>query len=157
MDLASPRYALSPFFPALNQELDDPEQDTALCFDALNELPGPYIKDFLSNIGHEGLNKLLAAYPDKSATALCTFAYCASPDSDPVLFEGRTRGYIVPARGPGNFGWDPIFEVEGTGKTQARLCHHRGSAADLCWHIGSLRWIQRKRMSYHIGTKLCPS
>lgn len=29
-------------------------EDTALCFEALNGLPGPYIKDFLANIGHEG-------------------------------------------------------------------------------------------------------
>lgn len=35
-------------------------EDTALCFEALNGLPGPYIKDFLTNIGHEGT--LLALY-----------------------------------------------------------------------------------------------
>lgn len=92
-------------------------QDTALCFSALDNLPGPYIKDFLQSLGHQGLNNLLAAYSDKSATALCTFGYCASPDSEPILFEGRTAGNIVPARGPSNFGWDPIFEVQGSGKT----------------------------------------
>jgi inosine triphosphate pyrophosphatase len=29
-------------------------EDTALCFKALNGLPGPYIKDFMANLGHEG-------------------------------------------------------------------------------------------------------
>ena len=29
-------------------------EDTALCFEALNGLPGPYIKHFLKGIGHEG-------------------------------------------------------------------------------------------------------
>lgn len=29
-------------------------EDTALCFGALNDLPGPYIKDFLGKLGHEG-------------------------------------------------------------------------------------------------------
>lgn len=29
-------------------------EDTALCFEALGGLPGPYIKDFLDKLGHEG-------------------------------------------------------------------------------------------------------
>ena len=29
-------------------------EDTALCFKALNGLPGPYIKYFLTELGHEG-------------------------------------------------------------------------------------------------------
>lgn len=29
-------------------------EDTALCFDALGGLPGPYIKDFLGTVGHDG-------------------------------------------------------------------------------------------------------
>jgi hypothetical protein len=34
------------------------------------------------------------------------------------IFEGRTEGKIVPARGPSNFGWDPVFEPEeGNGLT----------------------------------------
>ena len=44
-------------------------EDTSLHFNALNGLPGPYIKWFLDKIGHVGLNNLLAAYTDKSAYA----------------------------------------------------------------------------------------
>ena len=29
-------------------------EDTALCFKALNGLPGPYIKYFLKELGHDG-------------------------------------------------------------------------------------------------------
>ncbi|TPX15146.1 uncharacterized protein E0L32_004704 [Thyridium curvatum] len=94
-------------------------EDTCLCFDALNGLPGPYIKWFLGSIGHEGLNNLLAAYPDKSAKAVCTFAYSAGAGQEPLLFRGVTEGKIVPARGPPDFGWDPIFEYEG--KTYAEM------------------------------------
>eukprot|EP00731_Ephydatia_muelleri_P009554 Em0005g140a len=36
-------------------------EDTCLCFNALNGLPGPYIKCFLTKLGHDGLNNLLAA------------------------------------------------------------------------------------------------
>jgi len=88
-------------------------EDTSLCFNALKGLPGPYIKWFMEAIGHEGLNKLLAAYPDKSAQAVCTFAYCEGHGCEPIIFQGRTDGKIVQARGPTRFGWDPIFEYEG--------------------------------------------
>ncbi len=64
-----------------------------------------------------GLNKLLVGFPTTAAWALCTFAYSAGPGQEPVLFEGRTNGRIVPARGGGQFGWDPCFEAEDTGKT----------------------------------------
>ena len=89
------------------------------------------------------------AYEDKTAQAVCTFAYCEGPGFEPLVFEGRvnvslelpnthkpfltcvSKGRIVPARGPTNFGmsakgngiarhtkltsegWDPIFEYEG--------------------------------------------
>ncbi|KAK5989707.1 Inosine triphosphate pyrophosphatase [Cladobotryum mycophilum] len=88
-------------------------EDTSLCFNALNELPGPYIKWFFEKLGCEGLNKLLAAYPDKTAQAVCTFAYCEGPGHEPILFQGRTNGKIVPVRGLAGFGWDPIFEYNG--------------------------------------------
>ncbi|ORY72030.1 putative ham1 family protein [Pseudomassariella vexata] len=88
-------------------------EDTCLCFNALNGLPGPYIKWFMQSIGHEGLNNLLAAYDDKSAQAVCTFAFSKGPGHEPLLFQGKTDGKIVPARGPTFFGWDPIFEYEG--------------------------------------------
>lgn len=70
-------------------------------------------KYFLSSLGHDGLNNLLAAYPDKTAYAVCTFAYCGGPGEEPILFQGRTEGKIVPARGPATFGWDAVFEYEG--------------------------------------------
>lgn len=80
-------------------------EDTSLCYHALKGLPGPYIKWFLDKLGHDGLNKMLAGYEDKSAYAQCIFAYCNGPGSEPVVFVGRTEGKIVPARGPTDFGW----------------------------------------------------
>jgi len=96
-------------------------EDTALCFDALDGLPGPYIKYFMQSIGHEGLNNLLVGFPTKAAWALCTFAYCAGPGQEPVIFEGKTDGNIVPAKGSKVFGWDAVFEPEGTGLTYAEM------------------------------------
>lgn len=39
----------------------------------------------------------------------------------PQIFDGRTPGTIVPARGPPNFGWDPIFQPDGFDQTYAEL------------------------------------
>ncbi|KAK6379858.1 nucleoside triphosphate pyrophosphohydrolase ham1 [Exophiala oligosperma] len=110
-------------------------EDTALEFQALKGLPGPYIKYFLTALGHEGLNNMLAAYEDKTAFAVCTFGYCAGPGQEPILFQGRTKGKVVPARGPPNFGWDPVFEYEGKtyaemDKAEKNLISHRGKALD---------------------------
>ncbi|CAF3165679.1 unnamed protein product [Rotaria socialis] len=87
-------------------------EDTSLCFNALHGLPGPYIKWFLEKLGHDGLNKMLAAYDDKTAYAQCTFAFCAKPSDIPIIFTGRCPGRIVPARGPNTFGWDPVFQPD---------------------------------------------
>ncbi|CAF1574708.1 unnamed protein product, partial [Adineta ricciae] len=87
-------------------------EDTSLCFNALHGLPGPYIKWFLDKLGHDGLNKLLAAYEDKTAYAQCVFSFCAGPSSEPIAFVGRCPGRIVPARGPNNFGWTSIFQPD---------------------------------------------
>jgi inosine triphosphate pyrophosphatase len=103
----------------------------------MNGLPGPYIKDFMKNLGHSGgyptifcgisisdhfwadigLNSMLVGFPNKGATAICTFAYCAGPGAEPVLFVGETEGEIVQARGPTHFGWDAVFQAAGTGQT----------------------------------------
>jgi hypothetical protein len=47
-----------------------------------------YRKWFLTEIGHVGLNNLLAAYTDKGADAICTFAYSAGPGADVEILEG---------------------------------------------------------------------
>jgi len=85
-------------------------EDTSLCFNALGGLPGVYIKWFLKKTGHTGLNNLISAYDDKSAYAQCIFALSTNPEEEPMPFVGQTPGTIVPARGPTDFGWDPIFQ-----------------------------------------------
>ncbi|EPZ33598.1 Inosine triphosphate pyrophosphatase, partial [Rozella allomycis CSF55] len=96
-------------------------EDTSLCFNALNGLPGPYIKWFLSSIGTHGLEKMLTGFQDKTAYALCTFAYCGGSDDEILLFHGRTDGKIVAPRGPSNFGWDPCFMPDGFDLTYAEM------------------------------------
>lgn len=86
----------------------------------------------------------MSRYDDKSAYAQTIFGLCAGPGQVVHTFgatyllsqrfvgplmtgatmlwraDGRTPGKIVPARGPLDFGWDPVFEPdEGGGKTYA--------------------------------------
>jgi len=105
------------------REVDGPVmvEDTSLCFNAMGGLPGPYIKWFLEKLGHEGLNNMLVGFDDKSAYAQCVFAYCKGPGEEPVIFVGRTEGKIVPARGPTDFGWDPVFNPDGFAETYAEM------------------------------------
>ncbi|KAG7351103.1 ribokinase [Nitzschia inconspicua] len=111
-------------------------EDTSLCFNALNGLPGPYIKWFLDQCGHEGLNKMLDGFTDRSAYAQTIVAYTTGTEEEVHVFDGRTKGKIVSPRGSLDFGWDPIFEPdEGEGKTYAEMSKdfknsisHRGRA-----------------------------
>lgn len=96
-------------------------EDTCLGFTAYNNLPGPYIKWFVKEVGLDGLNKMLSAFDDKSASAICTFGYCEGPGKEVKLFQGITKGKIVPSRGPTHFGWDSIFEPDGFSETYAEL------------------------------------
>lgn len=98
-------------------------EDTSLCFNALNGLPGPYIKWFLEKCGHDGLNKMLDGFDDRTAYAQTIVAFSnGGQDEEPRVFDGRTKGKIVAPRGKLDFGWDPIFEPEeGNGMTYAEM------------------------------------
>ncbi|KAH8403137.1 hypothetical protein KR222_005835 [Zaprionus bogoriensis] len=134
-------------------------EDTSLCFNALEGLPGPYIKWFLEKLHPEGLHRLLNGWEDKSARAICTFAFCESSSAEPQIFQGITEGVIVEPRGPRDFGWyveesgkvrrilrfgnilffrDPVFQPKGYDQTYAEIAKaeknkisHRYRALDL--------------------------
>ncbi|XP_076319105.1 inosine triphosphate pyrophosphatase [Tachypleus tridentatus] len=96
-------------------------EDTCLCFNALGGMPGPYVKWFLKNIGPEGLHRLLEGWSDKSAYALCTFAFSEGQGHEVKLFRGKTDGVIVAPRDPRTFGWDPCFQPLGHIQTYAEM------------------------------------
>lgn len=41
-------------------------------------------KWFLKEVGPDGMHKLLVGFEDKSAQAICTFAYCEGPGKEPI-------------------------------------------------------------------------
>eukprot|EP00571_Detonula_confervacea_P004752 CAMPEP_0172313434 /NCGR_PEP_ID=MMETSP1058-20130122/20163_1 /TAXON_ID=83371 /ORGANISM="Detonula confervacea, Strain CCMP 353" /LENGTH=646 /DNA_ID=CAMNT_0013027081 /DNA_START=23 /DNA_END=1959 /DNA_ORIENTATION=- len=97
-------------------------EDTSLCFTALNNMPGVYIKWFLEANGLDGLNDMISFSKDKSGYAQTVVAFCAGPGKEVFTFDGRTQGKIVRPRGSLDFGWDPIFEPdEGNGLTYAEM------------------------------------
>ncbi|OQE23125.1 hypothetical protein PENSTE_c009G10017 [Penicillium steckii] len=117
-------------------------EDSALEFNAMNKLPGPYIKYFLESLGNEGLNKLLYSHTDKTAEAVCTFAFTTGPTIDPIVFQGRLKvclsslyrnsqfhrltiacieGSNRVCKGPTR--WEPVFEHEG--QTLAEMDHEK--------------------------------
>ena len=82
---------------------------------------------------------MLAGFEDKTAYAICTFAYSTgNPDDEIILFPGRTPGKIVEPRGPTDFGWDPCFEPDGFDQTYAEMdkdlknsISHRGKSVEM--------------------------
>ena len=66
----------------------------------------------------------------------CTFAFCPGPGQEVLIFDGRTHGKIVPARGPHDFGWDPVFQVSELGIINRRMVRMVGlSLGPLAVHV----------------------
>lgn len=105
--------------------------DTAFAIPALNGFPGPYAAYVYGTIGNEGISRLMDGRPDLSAWFETAIAYA---DSGGILvFRGRLEGRIVPPRGTGGFGYDPIFETGGRtlaeySLTEKSLMSHRARA-----------------------------
>ena len=47
---------------------------------------------------------LIPGYTDKTGYAQCVFSLCVNPGTDPVTFDGRCPGKIVPPRGSTSVG-----------------------------------------------------
>jgi inosine triphosphate pyrophosphatase len=97
-------------------------EDTYLSFNALNGLPGTFVKFFVeSPNGLENMCRMLDGLGDRSAYAGATYAYYDGVEV--IIFPGRMNGHIADhPRGNGGYGWDQIFEPEGyNGLTRAEL------------------------------------
>ncbi|MBF0287179.1 MAG: RdgB/HAM1 family non-canonical purine NTP pyrophosphatase [SAR324 cluster bacterium] len=87
-------------------------EDVALFFNAWNALPGPLIKWFLRELGVEKLVHALSCFEEKAAKAVCALGYT---DGQAIhIFQGSVKGKIVSPRGDNGFGWDCIFQPEGS-------------------------------------------
>lgn len=117
-------------------------EDTALCMDCINGLPGALVKWFEKSVGNDGLYKLASAIGNDGAEAVSVIGYASKEGVR--FFEGRVRGRITKPVGENNFGWDKIFVPEGHEKTFSQMTldekngiSHRRQALDkLCKFLG---------------------
>lgn len=94
-------------------------EDVSLEFEALNGLPGPFIRFFVEKMSFENICSMVNK-KSRKATAKCVFGYY---DGKIIkLFEGELGGEIaeVPA-GECGYGWDRIFIPNGYTVTRAQL------------------------------------
>lgn len=84
-------------------------EDTSLGFNALNGLPGPFVKFFVdAPDGLESMCRMLDGFEDRSAYGSVIYGYYDG--SDLRFFEGRLNGHIAEhPKGEGGYGWDKIF------------------------------------------------
>ena len=134
------------------QALGEPAiaDDSGLCVDALGGAPGVYSARYggcktdpervallLKNLGDE---------KDREAKFVSCIA-CVFPNGDVLTARGECPGTITAApRGENGFGYDPVFELPGTGKTMAQLTEEEKNAVS---HRGrALKAFQEKLREY---------
>ncbi len=100
-------------------------EDTSLALKAMGGLPGPLTKWFVKpeGLGIEGLANIAIQRGDTRAEAMTWIGlfHVHEKGEDLRYFKGVVPGHIVLPRGDQGFGWDPIFQPEGSEKTFAEM------------------------------------
>ncbi len=93
-------------------------EDTCLFINELGNLPGPFIKFFINELG---LNKICDMINnDRSAKAVSTIGYYDGKNLH--IFQRELAGQIsLSPKGQNGFGWDKIFIINGQKQTNAQL------------------------------------
>src|SRR5579859_7831238 len=119
-------------------------EDTSLRFYALGRLPGPLIKGFLTELGTDGLCRLLDNYTDRSAVAEVLFGLYDGRSFQ--TFSGAVEGAIaLTPRGSRGFGWDAIFVPDSFDKTWAEMTDEEA-------HVSSMRMTALRKLEAYLKT-----
>jgi XTP/dITP diphosphohydrolase len=116
--------------------------DSGISVDALNGMPGVLSVYWAGRARDDAANLRLVLEQtedvpdDRRGAAFVCAAAAATPDGRTVVVEGRMEGTLARApRGPGGFGYDPVFVPEGESRTTAEMSaeekdaiSHRGKA-----------------------------
>ena len=116
--------------------------DSGLCVDALNGMPGILSARWAGRHGDDAANLALvlgqlSEVPDERRSARFTCAAAlALPDGRELVVEESLEGVVIRApRGAGGFGYDPVFVPVGDERTTAEMSaeekdaiSHRGKA-----------------------------
>lgn len=95
-------------------------EDTSLYCTGLGDLPGPLIKWFLKSLTLDQLAELVKSTGNTHAVAVSMFGFLDSR-GDINYFSGKVEGQIVSPRGNNGFGWDAIFQPNGSAITFAEM------------------------------------
>src|SRR5690606_5155888 len=107
-------------------------EETGLELAAMNGFPGPLVRWMLEAGGAEGIARAALAVGDPRARAVCLLA--RTDGREVVLGRGACDGELVlPPRGGGGFGWDPVFRPVGEERTFGELT---AAEKDLVGHRG---------------------
>jgi inosine triphosphate pyrophosphatase len=96
-------------------------EDGANYFDGCGNLPGPFVKFFIEELGGAaGLYKFAQAFGVTRGRVVLGVGLL-DKGRERHFFEGEVHGKIVAPRGASNFGFDPIFQPDGFTKTFAEM------------------------------------
>ncbi len=101
-------------------------EDAGLFIDALGGFPGPYAAYVYKTIHNSGVLKLMEGVKDRTAKFQSVIAFCDENHAcEPLCFHGEVKGEITLAerveQGKSGFGFDPIFQPQGSEKTFAEM------------------------------------
>jgi XTP/dITP diphosphohydrolase len=125
--------------------------DSGICVDALNGMPGIFSARWAGKHGDDtaNLDLLLAQVSDvpdehRGAQFVCAAALAEPGGTRRIVEEGRIEGVLLRERhGEGGFGYDPIFRPDGhdvttaelTAQEKNRISHRRRAFAALAPHL----------------------
>jgi XTP/dITP diphosphohydrolase len=100
-------------------------EDAGLFIEALEGFPGPYAAYVYKTIHNSGILKLMKSLRDRRAKFSSVVAYCDETNREPYCFEGESEGEITTTerkpQGKAVFGYDPIFQPNGSTKSFAEM------------------------------------
>ncbi len=100
-------------------------EDAGLFIDALSRFPGPYAAYVYKTIHNRGILKLMEKEQNRNATFQSVIAFCDDQNAKPLSFTGESNGKITQTerreQGKSGFGFDPIFQPDGSDKTFAEM------------------------------------
>jgi len=97
-------------------------EETFLCSNILNGLPGACTKYIFNRIGDYGVYKLLNAFNDKSCYLITLIGYIYDKDCEPIIFENRCDGFLVSPKGKSKKNsFENIFRPYGDSHTYGEM------------------------------------
>jgi XTP/dITP diphosphohydrolase len=100
-------------------------EDAGLFIDALSGFPGPYAAYVYKTIHNSGILRLMENVANRHARFHSVIAYCDETLCEPECFDGESNGEITTTerkpQGKSAFGFDPIFQPNGSSKSFAEM------------------------------------